>query len=61
MLPHDPIRDFEISDRGSAALDREARQPQTELHRRFIEARDRSRRHNLESLLHRIDATIAAA
>ena len=61
MLRHDPVREFEISTRGKAALDREAHQPQTEFHRRVIEARNRSRRHDLDALLARIDATIRAA
>ena len=61
MLRHDPAREFEISNRGNQAIDREAHQPQTELHRRVIEARKRSQRHDLDALLARIDATLAAA
>jgi hypothetical protein len=61
MQRHDPVREFEISSRGMQALDREAHQPQTELHRRIIEARDQSRRNDLNALLALIDTTIAVA
>ena len=61
MPRHDPARELEMTERSRQAIDREARQPQIELHRRCIEARNRARHNATDSLLHRITATLSAS
>lgn len=58
---HDPVRELEMTERSWQAMTREARQPQTELHRRIIDARNRARSNDLDALLRRIAATLSAA
>ncbi len=51
---------IEMSERTVTALDREARWPDIELHRRCIEARKRRSLGALDSLLGRIDEVLEA-
>ncbi len=61
MVPrHDPARELEMTERCWLASAREARQPQIELHRRVIQARNQARIHETNSLLRRITATLSA-
>ncbi|MDH3260834.1 MAG: hypothetical protein OEM84_07675 [Acidimicrobiia bacterium] len=59
MPRHDPLPELELTERSWQAINREASQPRTELHRRIIEARNRARHNETDTLLHRIDATLS--
>ena len=61
MPRHDPARELEMTERGWLAINREARQPQTELHRRVIEARNQARHRETDVLLRRITATLSSS
>jgi hypothetical protein len=49
-----------MTERSWQASNREASQPQTELHRRIIEARNQARSITTDALLSRITATLSA-
>jgi len=61
MPGYDPARELEMTERSWQAIDREARQPHVELHRRIIEARNRARHNSTDALLRRIAATLTVA
>ena len=60
MPRHDAARELEMTERSWHAIDREARHPQEEVHRRFIQARNRARSNSTDNLLARISATLSA-
>jgi hypothetical protein len=49
-----------MTERSWHAIDREARHPQVEVHRRFIQARNRALSNSTDNLLARISATLSA-
>jgi hypothetical protein len=49
-----------MTERSWHAIDREARHPQSEVHRRFIQAHNRARSNSTDNLLSRISTTLSA-
>ena len=60
MPRHDASQELEMTERSRHAIDREARHPQSEVHRRFIQARNRALSNSTDNLLARIATTLSA-